>query len=366
MFRTAKKLTIVLVDDRLFDYRLRMGSFARMQAFVRVAECGGFTAAAQRLGRSKALLSKQVRELEDELGVRLINRTTRQLSLTEAGQVYLREAVDILQRVDDLDSLVRDTHREARGQLRVTAPRTLGDGDLGRAVMEFLRREPLIGLELSLDDRFVDLVEEGFDVAIRVTDLADSSFIARKLAGFRIAVVARPDLVAATGEPKLPCELADLPCIVDANARTRGNWSFLVDGERVTVSVNGRIESNSPHACRLAALAGLGYAFVPMTLVRDDVAAGRLVTVLSEYEDERRGIYAIYPHKRHLSGKVRAFVDFLVQWFDGPWETRADRPAADVAPAGDLSAVRLSSATVASPPSTPASAAERRFAPVDR
>lgn len=290
-----------------------MNSYAHMQAFVRVADSGSFTAAAHRLGRSKALLSKQVRELEDELGVRLINRTTRQLSLTEAGQVYLREAVDILQRVDDLESLVRDTHREARGQLRVTAPRTLGDGDLGRAVMEFVRREPQIGLEFSLDDRFVDLVEEGFDVAIRVTDLADSSFIARKLAGFRIAVVARPDVVAASGGPRMPCELTDLPCIVDINARSRSSWSFVVEGERQVVAVNGRVETNSPYACRLAALAGLGYASVPMTVVREDIAAGRLVQVLREFEDDRRGIYAIYPHRRHLSGKVRAFVDFLVE-----------------------------------------------------
>ncbi len=293
-----------------------MDTLARMQAFVRVAEAGGFSAAARKLGRSKALLSKYVRELEDELGVRLLNRTTRQLSLTEAGSVYLREAHEILQRLDDLEAMIHDTHHEPRGHLRVAAPRTLGDGELGRAVMEFLQKEPRISIDLSLEDRFVDLVEEGYDVAIRITDLADSSLIARKLAPFRIVVCAHPDVLAAVGTPTDPGDLVDMPCIIDTNAKTRGNWPFRDGDGRRTVTVRGRVEVNSPQACRLAALAGLGFAFTPYVVVHDDIAAGRLVPVLDEFAHGQSAIYAVYPHRRHLSGKVRAFVDHLVGWFE--------------------------------------------------
>lgn len=296
-----------------------MDTLTLMQAFVKVAEAGGFSAAARKLGRSKALLSKYVRELEDELGVRLLNRTTRQLSLTEAGQVYLREAAEILQRIEDLESAIHDTHREPRGLLRIAGPRTLGDMELGQAVMEFLRQEPLISIEMNLEDRFVDLVEEGIDVAVRITELADSSLIARKLAPFPIVVAVRPDLLETLGRPQVPADLGGRPCIVDSNARTRGHWVFSIDGERRSVAVKGRIEVNSPQACRLAALAGHGFAFIPLVTVREDIAAGRLVTVLDEYLLNASAIYAVYPHRRHLSGKVRAFVDFLAGWF----ETRA-------------------------------------------
>jgi len=302
-----------------------MDTLTRMQAFIRVAEAGGFSAAARRQGKSKALLSKYVRELEDELGARLLNRTTRQLSLTEAGQVYLREATDILQRIDDLKSTVHDTHREPRGLLRVAAPRTLGDGEIGQAIMEFLQKEPLISVDLRLEDRFVDLVEEGFDVAIRVAELTDSSLIARTLAPFRIVVCARPDVLAASGRPLLPAELVELPCVIDTNARSRANWAFKVDGGRQTIAVRGRVEVNSPRAVRAAALAGLGFARVPYMTVREDIAAGRLVPVLEEYELNMSAVHVVYPHRRHLSGKVRAFVDFLVAWFDRAQRNGAGR-----------------------------------------
>lgn len=292
-----------------------MDTLTRMQAFVNVAEAGGYSAAARKLGRSKALLSKYVRELEDELGVRLLNRTTRQLSLTEAGKVYLREAGEILQRIDDLEALIHDTHHEPRGLLRVAAPRTLSDGPLGEAFAEFVLREPLISLDLRLEDRFVDLVEEGIDVAVRVTAMTDSSLIARKLSGFRITTVARPDFIAAHGAPTHPDELTDRACIVDTNARQRSNWVYRIDGERRSVAVRGRLEVNSPNVCRLAALRGLGFARVPYPLVSEDLEAGRLVSVLESFETTESGIYAVYPHRRHLSGKVRAFVDFLVEWF---------------------------------------------------
>lgn len=293
-----------------------MDAFARMQAFVAVVEAGGFSAAARKLGRSKALISKYVRELEDGLGVRLMNRTTRQLSLTEAGQSYHREASEILQRIEDLESGLSDAHREPRGRLRVAGPRTLGDGLLGEIVMEFLQAEPHIQLSMTLEDRFVDLVEEGYDVAIRITELADSSFITRRLAPFRMVTCGRPDLIGTLGTPLAPRDLTDLPCIVDSNARNRSNWTYKVDGHRVSVPVRGRVEVNSPAATRLAALAGLGFAQIPYIVVREDLAAGRLVTFLDDYENSASGIHIVYPHRRHLSGKVRAFVDHVALWFE--------------------------------------------------
>jgi DNA-binding transcriptional LysR family regulator len=268
------------------------------------------------MGRSKALISKYVRELEDELGARLLNRTTRTLSLTEVGQGYARDAIEILQRIEDLQSSVGDAHAAPRGRLKVSAPRTFGDGELGRAIMEFVVSEPEISLELHLEDRFVDLVDEGFDVAIRISTLTDSSLIARRLASFRIVVCASPDVIAAHGLPTHPDDLVGKPCIIDSNVAYRTNWPFLIEGERVSVPVKGRVEVDSPNAGRQAALAGLGFTVVPHLVVKDDIASGALQVVLTEFEPASAAIHAVYPHRRHLSGKVRSFIDFLVKWFE--------------------------------------------------
>ena len=293
-----------------------MDTFTRMQAFVEVVGAGGFSAAARRMAKSKALISKYVRDLEDELGVRLLNRTTRQLSLTEVGGAYYREATEILQRLEDLSDAVRDNHREPRGLLRVSAPRSFGDRILGGALMEFLRAEPEITLDLRLDDRFVDLVEEGFDVAVRLTDMTDSSLIARRLSSFRILLVASPQLIATHGTLQTPLELANLPTVVDTNARTRASWSFAKGEDRVSVTVKPRMEVNSPQVALDAAVAGIGFTRLPEFICRDAVAEGKLVPQLCDYLNHEIGMYAVYPHRRHLSGKVRAFVDFLAGWFE--------------------------------------------------
>lgn len=293
-----------------------MDTLTRMRTFVEVVDAGGFSAAARKLGRSKALISKYVKELEDELGARLMNRTTRRLSLTELGQAYYRDAGEILQRVDDLQDMVRDRHGEPTGLLRVAAPRTAGDGPVGQAVMDFVASHPAIKLDLHLDDRFVDLVDEGFDCGIRITELQDSSLIARKLSPFRFVVAVRPDVADAVGRPVTPQNLADLPCVIDSNLRSRFTWRFASAGERQSVQVGGRVEVNSPSGVRLAVLAGLGYGCVPWVYVKDEVEAGQLETVLADYEFTTAAIYIVYPHRRHLSAKIRAFVDFMVDWFE--------------------------------------------------
>jgi DNA-binding transcriptional LysR family regulator len=293
-----------------------MDTLTRMRTFVEVVDAGGFSAAARKMGRSKALISKYVKELEDELGTRLMNRTTRRLSLTELGQAYYRDAGEILQRVDDLQDMVRDRHGEPTGLLRVAAPRTAGDGLVGRAVMDFVASHPAIRLDMQLDDRFVDLVDEGFDCAIRITELQDSSLIARKLSNYRFVVAVRPDVAEAVGRPLAPSDLASLPCVIDSNLRNRFTWRFANGGERQTVQVSGRVEVNSPTAVRIAVLAGLGYGCVPWTMVRSDIEAGRLEAVLTDQELTTAGVYIVYPHRRHLSAKIRAFVDYMAVWFD--------------------------------------------------
>ena len=184
-----------------------MDTITRMRAFVAVVEAGGFSAAARGTGRSKALMSKYVAELEEELGARLLNRTTRQLSLTEAGEAAYEEAQEVLRRVARLRENIEATTPMPRGRLRISMPRTFGDGELSRGIMEFLTSYPDIRMELTLEDRFVDLVHEGYDAAIRVSALADSSLIARKLAPFRVVVCATPDVIASHGRPEHPSEL---------------------------------------------------------------------------------------------------------------------------------------------------------------
>lgn len=293
-----------------------MDSLIRMRCFLQVVQSGGFSAAARDMGRSKALVSKYVGELEDELGVRLLNRTTRQLSLTEAGQIFHREAVEILQRIDDLKDSIQHANQAARGLLRVSAPRSMGDDMLNRAIMDFVVAEPEISIDLRLEDRFVDLVDEGYDVAIRVADLTDSSLIARKLLPIRSVVCATPAFLERHGRPERPQDLANLPCIIDTNYRFRSNWAFLSDGGRVSVQVKGRVEVNSAKSAREAALRDLGFLRTPEGFVYADLEDGRLVEVLQEFQPQDQAIYAVYPHRRHLSGKVRAFVDFLANWFN--------------------------------------------------
>lgn len=288
---------------------------ARIRAFVQVFDAGGFSAAARQHGRSKALLSKYVTDLEDYLGVRLMNRTTRKLSLTEAGESYYRDASQLLQQLDDLDATISDHTAEPRGLIRVSAPRNLGETTLAPAVFEFLAANPLVSVDLRLEDRLVDLVEEGIDVALRISLLTDSSLITRKIADITHKVFASPELIDRVGTPRNPGELRNLPCVIDTNMPNHTSWRFMEFGRPVTVHVAGRVRVNSPVASMQAALAGLGFATVPTYLAGPHVAAGRLVTVLENAMPEGPSLRAVYPHRRHLAGKVRALIDHLTAWF---------------------------------------------------
>jgi DNA-binding transcriptional LysR family regulator len=293
-----------------------MDTLTRMRAFIDVVEAEGFSAAARKIGRSKALLSKYVRELEDELGALLLNRTTRQFSLTEAGHTYYRRASEIVREVDSLADAVRESSGDVRGRIKLSAPRTFADAPIGQSLVDFAVQYPDIVLEIHLDDRFVDLVEEGFDLAIRITRLESSSLIARRLAPFSVRICGAPQLIEKHGMPSHPRDLARLPCIIDTNGRWMANWPFRGDdSDTISVAVSGPIEVNSPMAARAAAVAGLGFTVLPDFIAQPEVMSGRLVPVLDDRILQGGGIFAVYPHRRYLPAKVRVFVDFLVQWF---------------------------------------------------
>lgn len=293
-----------------------MDTLTRIRAFIDVVEAEGFSSAARKTGRSKALLSKYVRELEDDLGALLLNRTTRQFSLTEAGHTYYRTASDILKEIDNLADLVREKNSDLKGKLRLSVPRTFIDADVGQSLIDFARENPELSMEIVADDRFVDLIEEGFDLAIRITKLEDSGLIARKLSDFRVHAVATPDFVARHGPLENPQDLGKVPCIIDTNSRFQNHIRYFEPGGGTnSVATRGPIEVNSPQATLRAARSGLGVAIVPDFIARPHIQSGELVTLFDDYISRDRGIYAVYPHRRYLPAKVRSFVDYLSNWF---------------------------------------------------
>lgn len=293
-----------------------MDSLTRIKAFVEVVEAQGYSPAARKMGRSKALLSKYVRELEDELGTLLINRTTRQFSLTEAGQRFFDSCLDILARIVEAQEIARSAGSGLGGTLRVSAPRAVSGNRLDQVLADFAVAYPDIRLEVHLDDRLVDLVEERFDVAIRIGKLDDSSLIARRLADNRVVICASPAFFAEHGKPDDPRQLAGMRAIVDTNFRGKSNWVFVgKDGNEFTVTVTPVMEVNDPLVARAAALRGVGIVAVPEFAVAEDIAEGRLETVFQDSLPTGAGFHAVYAHRRHVPAKVRVFVDFMAEWF---------------------------------------------------
>lgn len=281
-----------------------------MEALVRVVDAGSFSEAARRWGRSKAVVSKYVSQLEASLGVQLLHRTTRALRLTETGQAYLPRCRAILDELRELEASVQAQHVALRGSLRLTLPDGLGDAYLEPLLGGFQQRYPEVSLEVELTSRMVDLVEEGFDVALRVTSPRDSALVARRLAGVSIVAVASPDYLRRAGTPTEPGELRGHRCLVDTNFRDGARWPFRTrDGGDEVVVVEAAVGVNSPLAVRSLARQGLGVGLVPDFLVAEAIAAGHLIEVLPGRVALEWGIYVVYPRRKHLSGKVRAFVD---------------------------------------------------------
>jgi DNA-binding transcriptional LysR family regulator len=221
-----------------------------------------------------------------------------------------------LKEIDNLADLVREKNADLKGKLRISVPRTFIDADVGQSLIDFVKENPELSLEIVADDRFVDLIEEGFDLAIRITRLEDSGLIARKISDFRVYAVATADFVARHGPLNGPQDFSRVPFIIDTNTRFHNTVRYLeADGGSNSVTISGPIEVNSPQATLRAARAGLGIAMVPDFIARPFIQSGELVTLFDDYISKDRGIYAVYPHRRYLPAKVRSFVDYLSAWF---------------------------------------------------
>ena len=276
--------------------------------FVKVVETGSFAAAAARLGTSSGQASKLVSKLESDLGVKLLNRTTRALALTEVGQVYAHRLRGLLESYDDLGTEAQNASVMPRGRIRLTAPLSFGTIRLSPLLAAFALRFPEIGLDVHFADRIVNLVDDGFDAAIRVGSSTDTGLTGRKLCTARVLTLAAPDYLAARGTPVVPADLADHQCIIDTNFRDFGNWHFRA-GQKVAVT--GRLAFSNASACLAAAEAGLGIGRIPDFVAHDSLTAGRTKTVLADYDAPAMGVFALYPSGRNLPAKVRVLVDFM-------------------------------------------------------
>jgi DNA-binding transcriptional LysR family regulator len=273
--------------------------------------------------------------LEERLGVRLLNRTTRRLSLTEAGRDFLEWCARIAADVAEAEQSVASLQAEARGVLRVNAPMSFGQLHLGPVLSDFLAQYPRVQVDMTMTDRRIDIVDEGYDVAIRIGALSDSSLIARKLADSRRVVCAAPAYLAAHGAPQTPHDLAGHNCLGHVSLRGADEWEFAgADGE-ITVRAVGTLTVNNGDMLRLAALAGSGLVLLPTFIVGPDLAAGRLLAVLREFEAPAHPISAVYAAGRPVAAKVRAFIDHLAACFgEAPyWDDGIDAPPAAAAPA---------------------------------
>lgn len=300
-----------------------MENVSQMTVFLRSVEDGSFSAAARSLDMTPSAVSKQITRLEQRLGVRLLNRSTRHLSLTEEGHAYYERASRIAADIAEAEAMVSTLGGQVQGVLHASATVAFAKAYLLPLLPAFLKRYPALKLSLEVTDRRVDLVEEGVDVAIRFAEqVEDSSVVARRLATNTRVVCASPEYLATYGTPRTPEDLAGHNCLRLSTVSRWNDWEFEDANGVHTVHVKGNFETNSADAIYKATLEGLGIARLATYLVGEDIRAGRLVRLLSEYKAPKTDLLAIYPNRKHLAPKVRVFVDFLTQQFGGvpPWE----------------------------------------------
>lgn len=282
-----------------------------MQTFVAVVDTGSFVRAAERLGQSKASTSRHVTELEEHLGVRLLHRTTRRLSLTDEGRRYLATCREILESLDAAEAELTAGTASVRGLLRINAPVSYGIRHLAGLWPAFMQQHPALRLEVTLSDRAVDLVEDGVDVAIRIGRLEPSSLVARRLATTRICLCAAPSYLEARGRPEHPRDLTNHRVIGYSHWASGDEWTFESDAGTEAVRVAPVMQSNNGETCVAVAIAGGGLVLQPEFLVAEALAQGQLVELLSAYRLPVLGIYAVYPSRRQLAGKVNALLGYL-------------------------------------------------------
>lgn len=299
-----------------------MDTLGSMAVFVRIVEARGFARAAEQLGMSRAMVSKHVRYLEQRMGVRLLNRTTRHVSLTGPGAEYYQRCTQILADVEQAESAAAAGTAQPRGVLRVNAPVSFGTLHVAAAVGKFVRRYPELTVDLTLTDRIVDLAEEGFDVALRLTNRPDPSLIARRLGRVRVVLCAAPAYLREHGVPAAPEDLTRHNCLGYTYWFAPGEWRFKGPGGERVVRVSGNVRANNGEALRELTLTGAGILLAPRYLLAEHLRNGRLVQLLAEYEIEPLGLYAVYAERRNLPAKVRLFIDFLAEYIGDPpyWE----------------------------------------------
>jgi DNA-binding transcriptional LysR family regulator len=291
--------------------------FLEMQTFTAVVDAGSFVKAAEALNLSKAAVSRYMLDLETRLGVRLLHRTTRRLSLTEEGQVFYTRSKALLSGLDEAEAEITSRSDLASGLLRISAPVTFGILHLAPLWGVFKEQHPKVSLDITLSDRVVDLLEDGYDLAIRIGTLESSSLVSRQLTRTRLVLCASPDYLAAYGTPKHPAELAKHAVIAYSYWSGRNEWRFEGPQGAVSVSTQPCIRTNSGDTCRAAALAHQGVVLQPSFLVGPDLAAGSLVELMPQYRAGELGMYAVYPTRQHVSAKVRQLIDFLATQFAG-------------------------------------------------
>jgi len=295
-----------------------------LEVFAKVASAGSLSAAGRALGLSQTMVTKHIAALEARLGTRLFHRTTRRLSITDAGRNYLESAERILAELEAADGAVAAERYEPRGLLRLNAPVSFGARQIAPLLSEFSRRHPRLNVELGLSDRHVDLAEEGWDLAVRVGTLGDSSLIARRIAPCRLMLAAAPAYVETHGRPRVAADLVRHNCLGYTLSRLAGagHWAFGAEQD-TKIAVAGNLRANNGDALRAAAIAGQGIIYEPTFVIADDLKAGTLVAItLEEPAMELGGIYAIYLPEPNPAAKVRVFIDFLVERFSPvpPWD----------------------------------------------
>ncbi|PLZ00958.1 LysR family transcriptional regulator [Burkholderia sp. WAC0059] len=295
-----------------------MDRLTSIEVFVRVVELGGFTAAAGASDISPTMVSNHIQALERHLGAKLLNRTTRRQSLTEIGAAYYAKCVDILARIDAADSEAQNMHTKPAGKLRISAPITLGSHLLVPALSDYLRDFPDVSIDLQLNDRVVDLVEEGFDAALRFGRMPDSGLVVRPLRSLNRVICAAPRYLDARGTPATPEDLREHNCLAFHYITPEREWQF--DGstkETETIEVSGQLSVNNGPALLQAVLSGIGIAMLPDYLVQESIDAGRLVRLLPGYDFPRAPLQLIYLPDRHMTPKLRSFIDFVTMRLDG-------------------------------------------------
>ena len=307
-----------------------MDRMTALTVFRTVVSVGSFSGAAKQLGLSPAAVSKNIGELETHLRARLLNRTTRRLSLTEAGAQYYERVSHILDDLDEADGSVGDLQQQPAGLLRVSAPITLTLLTISPALPRFLARHPGISLDLHLDDRRVDLIRDGYDCALRGSDkLEDSRLVARRLMVLKHVLCGAPSYFERCGMPRDPSALVDHSCVQFTLSDHSAVWAFRKDGRTVTVPVNSRYKVSSSLAVRDALLAGFGLSLIPELYVRSQLAEGALVPALTEWESDETTIYAVYPSRHFLPAKMKVFLEFLAAELGDDTHTAPRQPVID-------------------------------------